>query len=228
MFMVIVILLIILAICLIIYAILENLKAQKVDSGKKKHQLLQGSVAVAEMEQKINRFQRRILVLENELEAHKKPQIIVNDSAELIKEQEIKFSDELKRRVEWVAKAEAELAKVKAENITLKNQFLAKENELNEEFAKNVDALRQLRELKMALESKEVACRLKEDQVQTQKHQIEGQLKSINEYLATIADFKRKEKINEWVPKVEFNELNRKYLLLEKQLSQSQHQSEED
>jgi len=225
--MVIVILLIILAICLIIYAILENLKAQKIDSGKKKHQLLQGSVAVAEMEQKINRFQRRILVLENELETHKKPQIIVNDSVELIKEQEIRFADELKRREEWVAKAESELAKVKSENITLKNQFLTKENELNEEFAKNVDALRQLRELKVALESKEVACRLKEDQVQTQKHQIESQLKSINEYLATIADFKRKEKINEWVPKVEFNELNRKYLLLEKQLSQSQYQSEE-
>lgn len=219
MMMVIVILLIILAICLIIYAILENLKTQRIDAGKKKHQLLQGSLAVAEMEQKVNRFQRRILVLENELEAHKTPQVIRQDNSDLLKEQEAKFAEELKRRDAWVAKAEEELAKIKKENIALKEQFLAKEHELNEEFAKNVDVLRQVRELKAALEAKEVACRLKEDQVQAQKHQIQSQLKNINEHLAQIAEFKRKEKINEWVPKEEFNELNRKYLALEKQIN---------
>jgi len=85
-----------------------------------------------------------------------------------------------------------------------------------------------LRELKVAFEAKEIACRLKEEQVQIQKHQMESQLKSINEHLVTIAEFKRKEKVNEWVPKAEFNELNKKYLSLEKQMRDDKNQQKED
>ena len=76
--------------------------------------------------------------------------------------------------------------------------------------------------IKAALEAQEAANRLKEDQLQAQKHQNESQLKSLNESSAVIAEFNRKEKISEWVPKQEFNQLNEQYLKLEKDLEASQ------
>jgi hypothetical protein len=79
-----------------------------------------------------------------------------------------------------------------------------------------------MREIKAALEDKEKAYRLKEDQLEAQKHQNESQLKSINEYSAMIAEFKCKEKISEWVPKSEFNQLNEEYTKLEKDLETNQ------
>jgi hypothetical protein len=224
--MFVVILLIILATGVIIYAVLETLKSPKNELDKKKVVVHQGALALSDLELKNTRLQRRIVVLENEL-AHKKlPKIIENDQDFSVKETQQNLSHEIKRREEWLAKAEAELAKIKAENIVLTNRFIAKEKELNEEFAKDVDISRQLRELKAAFDAKEIACRLKEDQVQAQKHQIESQLKVINEQLASIAEFQRKEKISEWVPKVEFNELYRKYLSLEKQIKENKNQQE--
>jgi len=140
----------------------------------------------------------------------------------VLKTKEAEFSTELKRREEWVTKAEEELAKIKTENLDLNRKFAIKDKELQEEFAKNVNLTREMREIKSALEAKEMACRLKEDQVQLQKHQIESQLKSINESSAAIAEFNRKEKISEWVPKLEFNKLNEEYTKLEKDLEAAQ------
>ena len=173
-------------------------------------------------EQKIQRLQSQIAKLESQLEQAKVVSIDEKSGLITVKEKEAEFSIELKRREEWVAKAEAELAKTRAENLDLNNKFIVKENELQEEFTKNVNLTREVREIKAALEAKEVACRLKEDQLQAQKHQSESQLKSINENSATIAEFKRKEKISEWVPKAEFNQLNEEYTKLEKDLEISQ------
>jgi chromosome segregation ATPase len=173
-------------------------------------------------EQKIQRLQSQIAHLESRLEQSKVASVGEQIGLMTVKDKEAEFSVELKRREDWVEKAEAELAKIKAENLDLNNKFITKENELQEEFAKNVDLTRQMREIKSALETKEVACRLKEDQLQAQKHQSESQLKSIGEYLATIAEFNRKEKINEWVPKLEFNQLSVVYTKLEKNLEASQ------
>lgn len=173
-------------------------------------------------EQKIQRLQSQVAKLESQLEEAKAASIDEKSGFLAAKEKEGEFSVELKRREEWVAKAEAELAKIKAENLDLNKKFTTKENELQEEFTKNVNSTRELREIKAALEAKEMACRLKEDQLQVQKHQSESQLKSINEHLATIAEFKHKEKISEWVPKDEFNQLNVEYTKLEKELEASQ------
>jgi chromosome segregation ATPase len=173
-------------------------------------------------DQKIQNLQSKLAKLESQLaQAQAAPvEDISGEQAALAKEQE--FSVELKRRQEWVAKAEAELAKEKAENLELNNKFISRENELQEEFAKNVNLDRQARELKSALEAKEIACRLKEDQVQAQKQQIESQLKNIQEQAALIAEFKHKEKISEWIPKQEFNQLNEEYTKLEKELEEAQ------
>ena len=173
-------------------------------------------------EQKIQRFQKQIAALQEELNQAKIS--YEKDKSEFIlaKEKEAKFTDELKRREEWVAKAETELSKIKPENLDLKNKFILKENELQEGFAKNVNLSREIREIKSTLEAKETEIKLSQEQAQIQKHQIEKQLKSIDEYIAMIAEFNRKEKISEWVPKSEFNKLNDEYTKLEKDLESSQ------
>ena len=173
-------------------------------------------------EQKIQRLQRHVFELENELNQIKITYEKEKSNFMASAEKEARFADELKRREEWVTKAEAELSKIKPENLDLKNKFIAKEAELQEEFTKNVNLSREIREIKASLEAKEAEVKLKEEQVQIQKHQIEKQLKSFNEHLATIAEFKRKEKISEWVPKSEFNKLNEEYTQLEKDLEASQ------
>ncbi|MDD5356417.1 MAG: hypothetical protein PHY56_07780, partial [Candidatus Omnitrophica bacterium] len=173
-------------------------------------------------EQKIQRLQKQVSGLEEELNQVK----IVHEKEKSefmsAKEKEANFSDELKRREEWVARAEAELSKIKPENLDLRNKFVAKENELQGEFAKNVNLSREIREARASLEAKDAEVKLKEEQVQIQKHQIEKQLKDINEYSAIIAEFKRKEKISEWIPKSEFNKLNEEYTQLEKDLEANQ------
>jgi len=173
-------------------------------------------------DQKIQRLQKQIAALEEELKQAKIG--YEKDKVEFVaaKEKEAKFADELKRREEWVARAEAELSKIKPENLDLKNKFILKETELQEGFAKNVNLSREIRQIKTSLDSKEAEIKLKDEQLEIQKHQIEKQLKSISEHTATIAEFSRKEKISEWVPKTEFNKLNEEYTKLEKELESSQ------
>jgi hypothetical protein len=221
--MLITIILVALALGLVIYAVFEVFKPGKPEVPQK--QKMQDQSLSAEdsgKEQKIQRLQSQIAKLESQLEQGKIASVEGKSGSMVVKEKEAEFSVELKRREEWVAKAEAELAKIKAENLDLNNKFTTKEKELQEEFTKNVNLTREMREMKAALEAKEMACRLKEDQLQAQKHQTESQLKSINEYLATIAEFNRKEKISEWVPKHEFNQLNAENTKLEKDLEASQ------
>jgi hypothetical protein len=173
-------------------------------------------------EQKMQRLQNQITQLEGELAESKTASSQEKSDLAVFKEKEAGFNTELKRREEWVAKAEGELAKIKTENVDLTNKFTAKEKELEEEFTKNVNLTREVREIKAALEAKEMACRLKEDQLQAQKQKIEAQIKTISEHAATIAEYSRKEKISEWVPKSEFNQLNTEYTKLEKEFEASQ------
>ena len=207
----------------IIYAVFGMLTSGNSKlSSKQRIQNQQLPVEDSGKEQKIQRLQSQIAKLENQLEQAKVVSTEGKSGLVTVKEKEAEFSIELKRREEWVAKAEAELAKARAENLELNKKFITKENELQEEFTKNVNLTREVREIKSALEAKEMACRLKEDQLQAQKHQNESQLKSINENTAVIAEFKHKEKISEWVPKAEFNQLNEEYTKLEKELELSQ------
>jgi len=74
----------------------------------------------------------------------------------------------------------------KARESGVENKFIAKENELQEEFAKNVNLSREIREIKVSLEAKEAEAKLKEEQIQIQKHQIEKQLKTMEESSAAI------------------------------------------
>ncbi len=206
---------------MVIYAVF-GIFAAGVSSGpaRKKNESKPRPPEESNQEQKTRRLENQSRELENQLIQVRAEYDKEKSGFLLVKEKEAKFSDELKRREEWVAKAEAELAKKSAENLELKNKFIAKENELQEVFTKNVELSRQLRELKTSLDAGEKEVKDKEEQIQIQKHQIEKQLKDIKGHLAVIAEFNRKEKISEWVPKAEFNKLNEEYTQLEKELEE--------
>ena len=213
----------ILGVGMVVYAVFGVFTSGKLGASQK--QKIQSHPLTSEnfsKEQKIQRLQSQIAKLESQLEQTKVVSVEEKTGLSIVKEKEVEFSVEIKRREEWVAKAEAELAKARAENLDLNKKFTTKENELQEEFSKNVNLTRQVHEIKTALEANQMAYRLQEDQLQAQKHQSESQLKIINAHLATIAEFQRKEKISEWVPKQEFNQLNEEYTKLEKDLESSQ------
>lgn len=208
---------------IVIYAVYEVFSPGKSETPKNKKS--ENPKLPAEdigKEQKIQRLLGQVGELKNELNRINDEYAQAKSNLASAKENETKLSEELRRRDEWVAKTEAELTKIKSEDSDLSSKFAAKEKELQEEFTKNVNLTRMIREGKSALDEKEMACRLKEDQIQAQKHQIEEQVKSINEHLATIAEFKKKEKISEWVPKSEFSKLNEEYSTLERELEASQ------
>jgi len=215
--------LVVVGVGLVIYAVYEMFFPAKTQTAKKKKSEI--SILPVEdsgKEQKIQRLQNEVAQLKEELNkinaecAQEKSALIVS------KENEAKLSEELKRRNEWVAKAEAELAKIKSEDSDLSKKFTTKEKELQDEFSKNVNSERLMRDIKASLEIKEAECKNKEDQIQAQNHQIQEQLNMIKEQLAVITEFKQKEKISEWVPKEEFNKLNEEYSALEKDLEENQ------
>jgi elongation factor G len=202
---------------MVIYAVFGIFTVPTQEHPKKEHKK-HDQAEDLNKDQKIQRLQKQVSELEGEIKRINAGYEKEKAEFSAASEKESHFSEELKRREEWVARAEAELSKIKPENQELKDKFIAKENELQDEFAKNVNLSREIREVKNSLEAKEAEAKLKEEEIQIQKHQIEKQLKTIEEYSAVINEFKRKEKISEWVPKTEFNQLNEEYTQLEKEL----------
>ncbi|MBP7835853.1 MAG: elongation factor G [Candidatus Omnitrophica bacterium] len=110
------------------------------------------------------------------------------------------------------------LNKVKAENTELKNKFVSKEEELQREFTKNVNSVREIRELNDKIRLLEKNIKEQAEQIEIQKHKIEKYLQDIKGHETSIAEFRKKEKLSEWVPKAEFNKLNEEYTELENEL----------
>jgi elongation factor G len=137
---------------------------------------------------------------------------------ELLKEKEAQFDDELARREEWVKRSDTDLKKIQEERLGLERQFLTKEKELQEEFAKSVNLNRELRQVAERIPHLENEIKVKEDQIESLKHQIEGYIKEIKKRDEAIGAFQKKEKESEWVPKIEFNRLNAEFTEVEREL----------
>ena len=169
-------------------------------------------------DQRISGLGEKVKLLEAELGKTKS-----DYGAEKIKFQEAISKDEelkleLSRRQEWVAKSEEMLNKAKAEALDLRNKFLEKEKESQEEFTKNVNLEKEIREQNDKTREQDKIIKEKSEQIEIQKHKIEKNEKDIKDYQKTILEFKNKEKISEWIPKTEFNKLNEEYTALEKEL----------
>ena len=185
---------------------------------KKKPAPISKEPTIPHQEQKAQRLEKEVSTLESELEAAKADFSKEKIHFESAKERETQLQEELLRRQDWVSKSEAMLTKVKEEVLDLKNKFIAKEKELEQEFSKNVNLNREIVRLNSQLESLDKDIKDKADQIEAQKHQIERLLNEIKEHKGSIAEYKKKEQISEWVPKQEFNKLNEEFSEVEKEL----------
>lgn len=165
------------------------------------------------------KLKEQLLALESELEQLRADYASAKKIIEAAKLKESQWQQEVNRKEEWVAKSEEMLAKVRVENLELKNKFEAKEKELQEQFTKNVNLNKEVKELQEQLPVLEKENREKSDQLEASKHQMERQLNQMQAYQETAASLKKKEEESEWVPKQEFNRLNEEYEKLEKELA---------
>ena len=169
-------------------------------------------------DQKSRNPQAEAALLRDELEKTKSSSLDIQKELDVARKAQAELQEELARRQEWVAKAEETLNKTKEENLTLQNKFVAKEKELQQEFAKGVNSTKEIRELKDKLAATDEDSKDKTDKIESQKHKIDKLNKEFKALQATIDEFKKKEQISEWVPKQEFNKLNDEYTELEKEL----------
>ncbi len=196
---------------MVVYAIVGVFSSGSSEKRTKKEQGLS-------KENKVQRLEEEIASLISESEKAKADYANLQKEFEITKAKESQLQEELVRSKDWAAKADAALNKVKAENPDLKNKFIAKDKELQEEFTKNVNLNKEIRQLKERMPSLEEEIKDKSDQIEAQKHRIEKYAEELKMHLGTIAEFKKKEQVSEWVPKTEFNKLNDEYTELEKEL----------
>jgi elongation factor G len=171
-------------------------------------------------EQRFQKLQERIISLEKELQLAQSNYASLQKETDPSRNRTGELEEELKRREEWVTKSEEMLNKVKEENLSLRRQYNDKERELQEEFTKNVNSAKEIRALNDKLAALDKEIRDRSDEIETKKHLIERYIKEINDHQAAIAQYKKKEKESEWVPKVEFNKLNEEFTQLEKELEE--------
>jgi len=173
-------------------------------------------------EDKTRGLEEKISSLSGELEKAKAEYAGLQKELETSRTQGPQLQEELAKSKDWLAKSEGALSKLKEENSDLRNKFTAKEKELQEEFTKSVNLNKETRKLKDKSGSLEKDIKDKSDQIEAQKHRIEKCAAEIKAHLETIAEFKKKEQISEWVPKTEFNKLNEEYTELEKELEEKE------
>lgn len=168
------------------------------------------------------KLKQEIVSLQEKLEKVNTDYNSLQQQLEAVNKKEAQLQEELKRRDEWVSRSDEALSKVKAENLELRNNFIAKEQELREEFTQKMSLEREIRELSAKIESLEEEGKDKADQIEAQKHQLDRRNKEIKVHSDAIAELKKKEQISEWVPKSEFSKLNEEYTELEKELEQKE------
>ncbi len=149
----------------------------------------------------------------------------IEKELEALKKKEEEFRAELSKKDEWVGKSEEMLNKAKEHSLMLKEKFVKKERELQEEFSKKVKLSQDLRETiekSLLLENNNKKL---DDAIQSLKFQIERLNKEAKEnilqiqtHASTIAAMKKKEAESEWIAKADFNKLNEEYTELENEL----------
>ena len=128
------------------------------------------------------------------------------------------LKEELQRREQWFKKDEDVRRRFKEEAEEASKKFLEKEKQLQEEFSKNVELSRQLRDLNAAYRASEEKNKQLAEQVEIFRHRLEKDAQELKTQQKRIAELEREKELSEWVPKSEFNKLNEEYTELEKDL----------
>ncbi|MDD5513173.1 MAG: hypothetical protein PHD09_05350, partial [Candidatus Omnitrophica bacterium] len=169
-------------------------------------------------EQRVFKVESQLSTLRAELEKARSQLAVLQKEAESAKNKEAEAKNELSRKEEWTKNNDVALKKTLEENKEFKTKLLEKEKELEEQFTKNVDLNRQMREINLKLESLTSEIKEKTEQAEMARHQFDRQQKLIKDQETTIGEYKEKEKVSEWVPKAEFLKLNEEFTRLEKDL----------
>ncbi len=207
---------------MVVYALFAILTTASPQREKKQKRKSSASPAVDFNDQRVIRLEEEVKTLEKELQEIRSSYASEKSEFQEAINRYDEVKQELARRQEWVAASEDMLSKVRAENLELKNKFLEKEKESQDEFTKNVNLQKELREVSEKIAELDKTIKEKSEQIEIQRHRIEKNEQDITGHLKTIDDFKRKEKISEWIPKSEFNKLNEEYTELEKELEDGQ------
>ena len=173
-------------------------------------------------EQKVFKVESQLSTLRAELEKARSQLAVLQKESESAKNKEAEAKNELSRKEEWTKNNDIALKKTLEENKEFKTKLLEKEKELEEQFTKNVDLNRQMREISLKLESLTSEIKEKTEQAEMARHQFDRQQKLIKDQETTIGEYKEKEKVSEWVPKAEFLKLNEEFTRLEKDLEEKE------
>ncbi len=187
--------------------------AQKTTSIEKDEDV---SVSIADVDELKNTINTQLL----ELDKLKTDYSTNQKELAAAKDKEKELGEGLQKKEEWLIRSEKMIKKAKEETVVFKDKFSVKEKEVHDIFEKNINLTKQVRQDEEKIASLIEESKEKNEQFQIQKHKIEKLTSQIKEQSYAIVEYKKKEKINEWVPKAEFNKLNEEYTELEKALEQ--------
>lgn len=176
-------------------------------------------------EERISALQEQVDSLKSKLQEAEANYSRMQNGLEAAKKDGSDFKEELLKREEWVKKSDEALAKARGENSEVKNKFVIKEKELQEEFSKNVTLNRQIQDLSDRLKLLEKENKGKSEEIEILKHkvaayqeEVKARLKEVKTHAAAISEMKKEKEGSEWVSKKEFNKLNEEYTELENAL----------
>jgi len=165
-------------------------------------------------------WEGRVKSLEEELGELKSSYAELQKESDEAKKREIRLQAEVARKEGWVSQEDGTLKKLQERALDAEKQFLSKEKELQDEFHKNVEFTRKLREADDRIKALEADIKDKTDQIESLKHQVAKQIEEAKKHASIAAELQKKDKVSEWVPKVEFNQLNEEFTELEKELDE--------
>ncbi len=153
---------------------------------------------------------------------------------EPLRQKESELKEALQKREEWFKKEEQSIAALQEERVRQDKELRNKEDELAQEFTKNVDLKRQAEQLRLKYGSLEEEGKGKTEEIEKLKHKVaarEEEIKNREEKIKSldkiIAGMKKKESESEWVSKRDFNSLNDEYTNLEKELEEKEEKIKE-
>lgn len=201
-------------------------------SGKKRER--KKSVDASQMQaqaalQQRFRFEERIKELDNELEQARTECLRAKNELESVRKKENELREVLAKKEGWAGKEQMVISELQKERTELAKQLKNKEQELTQEFTKNVDSKKQLEQASLKYASLEKETKEKSEMIEILRHKVEGREQEIEKLAAqiralenTISEMKKKEAESEWVSKKDFNKLNEEYTELEKELEKIQ------
>ncbi|RJP29850.1 MAG: elongation factor G [Candidatus Omnitrophota bacterium] len=169
-------------------------------------------------EQKIINLENSLNELQFDLEKAQAERAGLEKQIEELKRSKSEAEDKLEKRQSWVDKDSQEFGKVKEQSAKLQKEFLEKEKQLQEEFAKNVNLNRDVNNLNIKIQGLENDIKNKDEQIELSRHRIDKLTNDLEGLKALSNKLQKEKEISEWVPKSEFSKLNEEYTQLENEL----------